>query len=70
MPTPLLNEPLDFEIREGNMHVRHPGSDWEMATPLRHFRVNMARAKKVLDEHDARSAEVVPLRPRARRRKP
>lgn len=61
--TPFIREPLEFEIVDGVMQMRSPDGSWELAIPLRAFRINMARAQAALDAHDNHSAEVRRLRP-------
>lgn len=52
----------DYEIRDGNMHIT--ADDWHIAMPLRLFRMGMARATRIIAEHESRKAEVLPLKSR------
>lgn len=58
-----LCEVPTYEVRDGNMHV-HVG-EVRLCMALTTFRKSMARAQRVLDEHDARCADVVPIRDHA-----
>lgn len=60
-------DPAEFEVIDGIMHCKWPGKRPDLCIPLRVFRINLATANKALAEHDAKCAEVVPLR-RGRRR--
>lgn len=62
MAVPFVDEVPRYEIREGIMHITT--SDWACCMSLRNFRLGMARAKRVLDSYEAKSAEVVPMRRR------
>lgn len=55
-----IAEILEFSIEDGV--VRIWTADLDLYTPLSKFRRSMARAAKALAEHDARKAEVVPIR--------
>jgi hypothetical protein len=59
---PCIRKVPDYEIRDGLVYFST--DDWAGCMPLRIFRLAMARAAKVLAEHDAGSAEVMPFRRR------
>lgn len=65
MPTrPFLDEIPTYAISDGIMFIT--AGEFKLAMPLRKFRLGMARAAKVIAEHDARGV-VVSL---AKRRRP
>jgi hypothetical protein len=55
---PFLDEIPNYEIRDGTVYM--VAGDWELAMPLRKFRLSMARAAKAIAAYDARG-EVVPM---------
>jgi hypothetical protein len=60
-----FDEPCSFEVKRGVVITSWPSGE-KLAFPLDVFRIQLARATKAVAEHDARLAEVVPMR-RARR---
>jgi hypothetical protein len=60
---PFLDEVPTYEIRDGTVYM--VAGDWELAMPLRKFRLGMARAAKALAAYDA-GGEVVPIRRKGR----
>lgn len=58
-----LDEIPEFDVRDGTVHITAEG--FELATPLRKFRLGMARAAKALASYDA-GGEVVPMGRRKR----
>lgn len=60
---PFLDEIPTYEVRDGTVYMA--AGDWELAMPLRKFRLAMARAAKALAEYDAKG-EVVPMRRKRR----
>lgn len=56
-----IEEPFTVEIKDGNAILTWPDGA-KRSVPLRVFRMEHARAGKILAEHDARKAEVVPIR--------
>jgi hypothetical protein len=63
-----VDEPADFEIREGVVIIRWPNKSGRMCIPLRVFRINMAKATDVLNEHDRRAVLRFPApRPRSKK---
>jgi hypothetical protein len=59
---PCIRGLINYEIRDEIMYFS--AGDWHGCTPLRLFRQDMARAAKVIAEHDARKAEVVEFKGR------
>lgn len=57
---PFIDEAPEYEIRDKNMHIT--AGDWTMAMSLRNFELGMARASRVIAEHYAKRAEVVPIK--------
>lgn len=58
-----VDEILSFEVRDSSVYVSADGL--EFVTPLRKFRLGLARAAKALADYDAKG-EVVPLKRRRR----
>jgi hypothetical protein len=56
---PFLDEVPHYSIVDGVMHIT--SGDFQLAMPLRKFRLAHARAARVMAEHDAKKGNVVPL---------
>lgn len=61
MAVDFIEEPFTVRIVKGNAILSWPGGD-RRAIPLDVFRIEHHRAGKALAEHDARCADVVPIR--------
>ena len=63
MPSVLIERVPQFEIRDGLVHIEFGGDQQPICMPIRTFRMAVARATKLLAEHDA-AGHVVPMRKR------
>jgi hypothetical protein len=66
MATEFVEDAPDVEIRDGNVYFAWPDGR-KTGMPIRVCRLGLIRTCKAIGEHDARKAEVVPMR--ARRKK-
>jgi hypothetical protein len=60
--TPCVRKVPDIEVEERIVYFA--AGEWGGCMPLRIFRQFMARAERVIAEHDAKCAEVVPFKKR------